>query len=237
MKTRCSVLQKLVFGCWILSSSPLGICVTYKSATLTSSCLRNTPVKKLGSFCFFLSCFQWIGFPGVGLPPVKNGYVSCTERTSCEFELDESEGYICQLDPIFQMGSLVVGLFLLGLPSWSWWHMGGWDWWWNQAATKVVHTKHPVEEVGVLLGFCLLVMRTVTWTSERTVLNQLLSIDGLITFLTARLVLGRAALWFILESETSLELLCSSKLWGLIHFTWSTDKPMVTTINHVFWEL
>lgn len=77
-----------------------------------------------------------------------------------------------------------------------------------------------VEEAGVLLGFFLLVMRTVTCTSERTSLNQLpqlllLAIDGFITFLTATLVLGSAALWFILEGKTSLELLCSSKLWGL----------------------
>lgn len=230
MKTECSVPQKVVFECWLLSSSLLGICVTYKSATPTSSCLRNIPVKKLSCFWGF-----WV---------VSSGWISRSWASSSE-----------------------KWLFFLHWENklWIW---VGWGWrihlpvslltsrwgpFFGVAQLKLVaHSwlglvvkpgrKHRVEEVGVLLGFFLLAMRTVTCTSERTVLDQLsqlllLSTDGLITFLSARLVLGSAALWFILEGKTSLELLCSLKLWGLIHFTWSTDKLMVTTINHVFWEL
>lgn len=97
MKTECSVPQKAVFWCWVLSSSPFGGCITYKSAASTRSCLRNTPVKKLGYFCFFWVVSSGWDFKQLGFLQWKMVISSCTGRTNCEFELDEGEGYICQL--------------------------------------------------------------------------------------------------------------------------------------------
>lgn len=225
MKTGSSVPQKAVFGCCVLSSSPLGICITYKAATPTSSFLRNAPVKKL-AISVFSELFLVDG--------ISSSWAFSSEK--CFFFLHWENklwnwvgwGWRIHL-PVslltFTWGPLWLVSFFgaaqLELVAYGClgWHMSGW----NQAATEVVHTKHGVGEVGILLGFFLLVMRTVTCTPERTVLNQLpqfllLAIDEVITFLTPALVLDRAALWFILEGKTSLELLCSLKLWGLNSF-------------------
>lgn len=66
-----------------------------------------------------------MGFQAVSLPPVKNGYFSCTGRAGCEFELDEGEGYICQLVCLLSDGvpcgwSLSFGVAQLKLVAHGW---------------------------------------------------------------------------------------------------------------------